>query len=151
MNIMDDDTAKGLVKLACQRLGEGGRTKIAAAAAGVSEGRWSHFAGMDHLDKNLPVWRAVLIEQRLGSNCFRRLFADADVATGADTCPRKLALNALATITQLTTGLHDALEDDDLNETERRELATIADRLCAEGAAIKNRLAGNVQTLRRAG
>ena len=149
--MIDDDTAKGLVKLACQRLGEGGRTKIAAAAAGVSEGRWSHFAGMVHLDKNLPVWRAVLIEQRLGSDCFRRLFADADVSTGADTCPRKLALNALGTLATLTAGLNDALEDDDLNETERRELATIADRLCAEGAAIKNRLAGNVQALRRAG
>lgn len=148
--MIDDDTAKGLVKLACQRLGEGGRTKIAAAAAGVSEGRWSHFAGMDHLDKNLPVWRAVLIEQRLGSDCFRRLFADADVSP-ADTCPRKLALNALGTLATLTAGLNDALEDDDLNETERRELATIADRLCAEGAAIKNRLAGNVQALRRAG
>ncbi len=148
---MDDDTAKGLVKLACQRLGEGGRSKIAAAAAGVSEGRWSHFAGMDHMDKNLPVWRAILIEQRLGSDCFRRLFADADVTPDTGACPRRLALNALTTLATLTAGLNDALEDDDLNETERRELATIADRLCAEGAAIKNRLAGNVQALRRAG
>ena len=150
MNELDPTAAQELVKLACQKISEDKRAKVAASFAGVSESVWSHYGGLDHMNKNLPMWRALLIQQRSGRSDFSRLL-DQVTSTGAtdDMDPRRIAGSALTLLAALTTGLNEALDDDELTEAERRQLMPIADRLCDEGARLKARLSANVTILRK--
>ncbi len=141
MNNLDETASKELVKLACQKLGEDKRTKVAAQSAGVSEGRWSHYSSLDHMDKHLPLWRALLIQQRTGRRDFSDLFEHVTPDSEPSRVdPRRIAGNALTLLAALTNGLNEALEDDDLTEAERRELMPLADRLCDTGAQLRERL-----------
>lgn len=149
MNELDPTAAQELVKVACQKLGEDKRAKVAAALADVSESVWSHYGSLGHMNRHLPLWRALLIQQRSGRTDFSRLFDQVTPGAQVDlTDPRRIAGNALTLLAALTTGLNEALEDDELSEAERRELMPIADRLCDEGARLKTRLATNVTPMK---
>lgn len=151
MNTLDDEAVQSLTKIACQKLSEEKGSKVAAAFAGVSEGRWSHYASLDHMDKHLPLWRALMIQQRSGREDFAKLFTQVGAVGGEVTChPQTITGNCLMLIATMTTALNEALEDDQITENERRELLKIADRLCDEGARLKARLSTNVRQLKGA-
>lgn len=152
MSDLNEVAAQELVKIAVQKLSEDKGARAAAAAAGVSEGRWSHYGSLEHPREQLPLWRALMLEQRLGRDDFTALMTQG-AGQAADTSdPRKIAGNALSILAALTNGLNEALEHDMLTETERRELMPLADRLADTGARIKQRLVGgldNVTSLKR--
>lgn len=150
MNDLNEDALKTLVKITCGKVGEDIHHKVAAAAVGVSEGRWSHYHSTDaaHREKGIPLWRAIAFEKRTGRRDFSRLFEQAGVAAAVSCDPRAITGTALSLIATITTTLNEALEDDDLCDRERVELLTLADRLCDTGARLKERLASNVKPLR---
>lgn len=150
MSDLNEDAARELVKITVQKLSEDKSAKVAANAAGVSEGRWSHYGSLEHPREQLPFWRALMLEQRLSRNDFSALMGQGVGKSSDGSDPRKIAGNALSILAALTNGLNEALDDDDLTESERRELLPLADRLADAGAHIKQRLAAtNVTSLKR--
>lgn len=149
MSDLNEDAARELVKITVQKLSEDKGAKVAAKAAGVSEGRWSHYGSMEHPREQLPLWRALMLEQRLGRDDFTALMGQGAGKANDTVDPRKIAGNALSILAALTNGLNEALDDDQLTENERRELMPLADRLADAGAHIKQRLVGsNVTSLK---
>lgn len=147
---LNEDAARELVKITVQKIAEDKGAKVAAKAAGVSEGRWSHYGSLEHPREQLPFWRALMLEQRLGRNDFSALMGQGVGKSSDGSDPRKIAGNALSILAALTNGLNEALDDDELTENERRELLPLADRLADAGAHIKQRLvSNNVTSLKR--
>lgn len=131
------------VKLACQGIAADKGASIAAGLAGVSPGVWSHYASLDHnhLDKNLPLWRAIRIQQRSGRDDFTRLLAErCESAAPVQDTPRELLTAQLVLLAETTAATEAAMADGTLTEAERLHLATLTEKLCACAAKLHARV-----------
>lgn len=131
------------VKLVCQAVAAEKTTDLVIRAAHVSPGVWSHYASTDdqHLDKNLPFWRAVLIQRATGRDDFTRLLAERSKAAEPELAtPRALLTAQLVLLAETTAATEAALADGQLTETERLHLAGLTEKLCANASRLHARV-----------
>lgn len=95
---------------------------IAAKAAGVSPGRWSHYCSDEHLDKTIPVGRFLVVASAKERRKFADLLTAGDEASARPCDMLGKSAEAIERTADVFREVRQALDDGELSSLERRRV-----------------------------